>query len=414
MQASSARTRTTWRRLGAVLLTASALIAVTAGAQAGAARDEVAADPLRIYVAPDGSADNTGLTPHSPVRTLDDAEARIPSTLTTDVEVRLEPGTYAGAAKTTWSTYPVGHKVSFLPTTYTVGEGSPGALPVFTGPTGSANRSKGSSWFSASAPRRHLTADEGLRFYYIEVRNYASGLTFMGDTTVDPTTKLRKAGRFGNDHHTVWGMKFVNLGDKHNWNGAALDTEVNTRGTHAISLTNSSHNEFFRNHFINLEGVENTKTPALEIEVIHAFYVKDGSTANEIHGNSFRVISGSPLKFRNNASNNRLHHNRFSLAGTASDGVAYDRIERFPCMRTGYPKGCKTQTYYECPSHGNVVEFNTLRAKLVNGTKRVAGYRWVATPLVVSSPYKTTERGKSGCPVRNPWMTWGSNEYVVP
>ncbi|WP_053207178.1 hypothetical protein [Jiangella muralis] len=101
-------------RVLAVLVSA-VLAAFTAVAPPAAAD----AAPFTLYVAPNGSGSNDGLTPSTPVATLEQAEYRLTQHApATDVEIRIAPGTYI-AGRTTWRTYIPGHTISFLPIDYT-------------------------------------------------------------------------------------------------------------------------------------------------------------------------------------------------------------------------------------------------------------------------------------------------------
>lgn len=375
-----------------------------------------AAEPFTIYLSPTGSDANGGRSLADAVATLERAEQIVVGGApATDVEVRIAPGTYR-AARTSWSTYLDDHKISFLPTHYDYGGASTGPRPVFQAP---ADREDGALWFNAAAPGRSTRPTEGLHFYYLEVRNYASGISFFGTTQVDGTTKLRRPGAIGNDHNSLYGMKFQYLGDRYNWNGAALTTGSNAyKGTHAVALTNSSHNDFSNNHFLDLVGVEDPATPyGADAEIIHAFYVKDGSNGNVVKTSDFQRISGAPIKMRNDASGNTVTKNRFHRSGTPSDGIFYDRVERFPCsgpVPAVTTNGCdSTQDYFECPSHGNLFTENARSYLVVDGQKVPEAYDGTRMPTFMRSPYSPSQDGKAGCYTgSDPWLTTTGNTWL--
>lgn len=394
---------------------------------------------MRVYLSPTGSDTNSGLSTAAAVKTLERAEAVIRSNSpTTDVEVRIAAGLYSNANKTSWNTYLDDHKISFLPTTYNYTSSFSGERPVFRAP---AHMTDGASWFNAAEPTRATRPTEGLHFYYLEVRNYASGMSFSGgvvDPHLNPDDKdptipsdrysLRYPASNSLDYNSLYGMKFQYLGDRYNWNGAALTPGSTAyRGTHAIALRNSNHNSFRNNHFLDLVGVEDPDTYGADAEIIHAFYIKDGSTDNRIESSNFQRISGSPVKIRNDASGNIVTNNRFYRSGTATDGIFYDRVENFPCTNPvpevtttscDTLKSSETDTtgvaFFECPSHGNFFTENTLDAIMVSGTPVAAGYDGNRIPVFKRSPYGTTQVGKAGCSNNGEqWLTTKDNIYDV-
>ncbi|RZS43282.1 hypothetical protein EV193_102261 [Herbihabitans rhizosphaerae] len=408
------------RRRPAILIGVAATALVAAGlavTQFPAAAEPAAAEPFRVYLSPAGTDTNAGLSPEQAVRTLDGAENVIKHHRpAVDVEVLIAPGLYQDAKKTSWDTYLDDHKISFLPVGYVPGSPFTGERPVFQAPK---DKEDGASWFNAADPTRATRPTEGLHFHYLEVRNYASGMSFSGGVVDRGHHDLRLPAANGNNHNSLFGMKFQFLGDRYNWNGAEL-TPGNTahKGTHAVALRNSNHNSFRNNHFLDLVGVEDPATHGLDAEIIHAFYVKDGSTGNTIEANNFGTISGSPLKIRNDASGNTVTRNRFTRTGTVSDGVFYDRVENFPC--TPKPevtsKGCDTLekgevAFFECPSHGNQFTENTLKAvRDANGTVGPQGFGGDRIPTFKRSPYGPTQVGKAGCDSGGqPWLTTRDN-----
>lgn len=394
----------------------SGLLALGVGVAGPVTPAAGADEPFRIYLSPTGSNTNTGLSPEHAVLTLERAEQIVVSSdPATDVEVRIAPGTYR-AAKTSWSTYLDDHKISFLPTHYDYSGASTGPRPVFQGP---ADKEDGAVWFNAAVPGRSTSSTEGLHFYYLEVRHYASGMSIFGSTQVDSATKLRKPGAIRNDHNSLYGMKFQYLGDRYNWNGSALTTGSNAyKGTHAVALTNSSNNDFSNNHFLDLVGIEDPATPyGADAEIIHAFYVKDGSTGNVMQTSDFQRISGAPLKMRNDASGNTVTKNRFYRSGTPSDGIFYDRVERFPCSNpvpAVTTAGCdSTLDSFECPSHGNLFTENARSYLVVDGEKVPEAYDGTRMPTFKRSPYSASQDGKAGCYTGSaPWLTTSGNTWL--
>ncbi|WP_338066411.1 hypothetical protein [Nocardioides speluncae] len=235
---------------------------------------------------------------------------------------------------------------------------------------------------------------------------------------------MRRADSTPFNNNSLYGMTFYRLGDRYNWNGAAPSQTVAgstaLRGNYAVALSNSSANSFRNNTFKLLESVDDPAQKGNELDLIHAFYIKDWSQKNLIRDNDFTVVSGSPIKARNDAHSNTVTGNTFYHAGAPTDGVYYDRIEKFRCASAsaGVPRGCtSTQPSggYECPSHGNALTENRVSAVMRDGTRRWTGYRGQVVPLFKRSPYSTSAIGGTGCSnvvggSAQPWLTTGDNE----
>lgn len=311
------------------------------------ARREPGTDPFRVYLSPSGVDANSGLSPAEPVQTLARAhEVLHAAAPTTDVEVRIEQGVYV-APSTSWTFLVPGHTVTFLPADYTYGAGADdiAGRPVFRG--------DGSSgfWLSAQLPEGHPGGDVGLRFYYLQVDQYdLGGLKLDGGIgAIEGVQRPTSAGHNGN---VIVGMHFTRLGSR--WGG----TE---HGYGGVDLVNSSNNIILENHFVRLE---NTGAGSV---LIHGVYLAHHSTANTVRDNRFEMISGDPVRTRNDSNDNEVFHNVFQRSGATA------HFSDWFC-----DTGCAQQNRrsHECASHGNVFRDN----EIVSGYAGGAISEWHVTP----------------------------------
>lgn len=285
---------------------------------------DATAAPFRVYVSPDGSDADSGLSPASAVRTLAGAHAVLQAAApTTDVEVRIRQGTYV-APPATWTFLVPGHTVTFLPIDYEYGEGVGGIAgrPVFRGDGTSG------FWLTAQLPAGHSGGNVGLRFYYLQVERYdLGGLKIDGGIkTVDG---IRRPATGGHNGNTVFGMNFHRLGSA--WAGPAY-------GFGAIDLVNSRQNLIRNNHFVNLENT------ASRAAALHGVYLAHHSSANTVAANRFEKISGDPIRTRNDSNDNDLFDNVLRRTGETAQYTDWfcdtDCAQRHNKSR-------------ECASHGN-------------------------------------------------------------
>lgn len=105
-----------------LILTLALIIAVAI--PVGYSSPAAASSPSIVYLAPApiGKDTNNGITPSTPVLTLARAQGVLKSmpSISTDVEVRIAPGTYT-AGPITWNFYVPDHSISFIPTGYQAG-----------------------------------------------------------------------------------------------------------------------------------------------------------------------------------------------------------------------------------------------------------------------------------------------------
>ena len=294
------------------------LIAIAALVATGTATT-AAMDPIfMVFMSASGADANDGLTAATSVRSL----VRVQKVLvehnpSTDVEVRIEQGTYVAPPMETWRFYVPGHTISFLPIDYEYGEGRDGiaGLPVFHNASNADGTYPDGCWLQPRLPTDpahplYGGGTSGLRFYYLQVEYYSGcGVSVYGDSERDVNDEsysppLRVPGSAGLNGNTFFGMVFIRLG---NW--WAKGTEPGYGG---IVLTNSSSNRIENNHFVQIENA------CPDEASIHGVYITHFSSWNSIRGNLFSYNSGDPVKIRNQSNFNTVEYNSFTRSGDNS------------------------------------------------------------------------------------------------
>ncbi|HEX6468122.1 MAG TPA: right-handed parallel beta-helix repeat-containing protein [Streptosporangiaceae bacterium] len=283
---------------------------------------------LRVYLAPDGSDSNDGTAQDRAVRTLDAVQRVIAAARPdTDVEVRIQHGTYV-AAPVQWTTYVPGHTITFLPIDYEFGEGAAGigSRPIFRGD------GRNGFWLRAT----QQPAGAPLSFYFLQVEGYSAGaIAFDGAPATG--TRQNTAPATGN---TVYGMAFRRLGSKYVRSGV---------GYGAIDLINSRDNVIQNNSFEYLENIGGSARQNL----VHGVYLSHHSSNNLIRNNRFLQISGDPIRARDDSNENKIFANTFTRTGAS----AYFSDWFFT---GGRPK--KNTGPVECASRANAFYDNTLNS----------------------------------------------------
>lgn len=350
---------------------AATLLTLTAAGPATAATVTPAA-VYTVYVSATGSDANNGLTPATAVKTLKRVEAVLTAAAPqTDVEVRIKQGTYV-APTTTWRFYVPGHTISFMPVDYDPGDtyDDIAGRPVFRG-DGSAGY-----WFSARLPSGHPGGNTNLRFYYLQVERYASGgLQFHGGVTTN-SQGITVPATAGVNNNTVYGMLFTHLGSRHAPAGV---------GYGGLNTWNSSDNLIRNNHFVSHENAGG------DAGLIHGIYLAHHSNRNTVTSNRFSLISGGPMRTRNDSNDNVVSGNTFTRTGT----VGYSEWFCDSSCVAANPGHAR-----ECASHGNVFHDNDLVSSYSGG----AIATWALTPAGIDYP------GGAGCDnAGQPRLrTWGN------
>lgn len=334
------------------LLGAALLLSISTSANA--------ANVFTVYMSPDGSDLNNGLSPQTAILSLERAEAILAATdPTTDVEVRISQGIYV-APLTEWRYYIPGKTISFLPIDYEEGDGinDIAGRPIF--------RSDGTPgyWFSARLPKNHPGGDTNLNFRYLQVEKYsAGGLQFYGGVT-ENAEGITVPASAGINNNTVFGMMFYRLGSLYNPTGG---------GRGAVNTWNSSNNRIQNNHFFRNENV------ASEAALIHGVYLAHHSNNNIIASNRFTTITGDPIRTRNDSNDNDIYDNTFVQSGYTAYYSEWFCDQACVDTHPGHGR--------ECASHGNAFFDNYLET----GYNGNAQSMWRLTPSGLNYP------GGSGC-----------------
>lgn len=357
-------------RLRVVLLTLALLLGTCQPAHA---------DSLFVlHVAADGNNANDGLTPETPVKTLEAAEGRLAEhDVDADVEIRIAPGVYV-APTTYWQTMIPGHTITFLPEAYQYsGSLPPGGRPVFKS-DGSPNY-----WLWANWPAGQ-GGNAGLRFYYLEVTGYgAGGIAAVGRTKLvnglkrpDPTGSI--------DDGVIYGMNFHHLGTRHS---------TDPVGYGAIVIHNGDDWLIQNNHTNYLEN------DPPDTGAIHSIYLAHGADRNRIVRNSFRWVTGGPVRVRNDSDGNIVQSNVFYRTSISPVGGVFSEWSCTAACAATYHQPA------ECGSHGNVAKYNTWGR----------GYDGRTVPLFSRSPSSTSYVGPAGCTSDSePWLATNGNVYRGP
>ena len=241
---------------------------------------------LRLYVAPAGSGgdDHNNGSRARPVATLMKVQRILSEDLrlcngqqTNEIEVHITPGTYQGNP-VSWTCF-TGAPITFTSLDF----GS--ARPVFDG--GGVTH----TWFAAEDP--HGTQGK-LYFRYLKVQNFSTALSFR---------------RVGGNY--LYGMYLYRIGGKYGPLGCDRNGNCNEPTAAVAFAWNSSGNRVANSHFINIEN-------RVAKGALHAFYISDYSSANEIERNRFAYVSGIPIKVRNNSNYNRASANVFTKSGDSA------------------------------------------------------------------------------------------------
>ena len=293
--------------LAASILTISALFASFANAAS-----------LTLYVSPQGSPNATGEKPDQALNSLDKAlriaYAKAKDSGADPVRIEVAPGTYKGQ-RIALKQPPAAAHFEIV--------AQPGATsrPIFDGD------GKGGTWFILQAPTQN-----GARFTFsgLEVVNYVTAMSFNG-----------KRGDWNSyiGGNTIQNMVFKDIGQ--------IAKKGAKPSTAAVRFVNSRGNTVRDNRFINIRNGQNC-------ELLHSLYLAHHSSGNQITGNTFENTCGSPIRMRDNSSDNVASRNVFrKVEARAVFDEWYCNNDR--------SKNCGKQAL-ECPSWGNLYEANTIES----------------------------------------------------
>ena len=266
---------------------------------------------FKIYLSPQGSDSDRGLTKSYPVETL----ARAQEILKTydpnqEIEVHINQGTYYDQS-VIW-TYTNGHSITFKPTDTSKGR------PVFDGGGSIA------TWFKLS---KSNGSESSLKFRYIKVQNYNIAMSFEGN---------RNDFASWNSGNELYGMYFYRIGGKY------TDFKYSPA---AIRFANSRNNIVENSYFVDI--LNDSKTASY----IHAIYFAHYSSDNKVVRNQFHTINGDPIRVRDESNYNYIAGNRFYSSGArAFYSDWYCNEDTRDCSKASG----------ECPSIGNEFHYNDL------------------------------------------------------
>ncbi len=283
-------------------------------------------DPLRLYLSAEGDDAASGDL-DAPLRSLAEAQARLPTPLDRDVEINVLAGVYR-AQTVAWTKTSENHHV-------VIQASGPGE-PIFDGAPEGQTR-------STLRVLLDLQVGDGSRTNLVvrglTIRNYIQMAVRLGNEYKTPDD-LSSELSLGNCCNALVDNRFLNTGNafgacctSRDASGACVsdDTAVDSllfmdipacaahakyvcdcTGYAAVDIMNSSHNVLKNNDVID-------SINGWRFGLIHAFYLAyPHSDFNLIEGNYIRGCSGDPIKFRDGASNNVARDNYLERAGRTS------------------------------------------------------------------------------------------------
>jgi parallel beta-helix repeat protein len=115
------------------------------------------------------------------------------------------------------------------------------------------------------------------------------------------------------DGAVIEGNRFEDLGSLHSAPGAA-DWATQRYGVGGVLARGTTGSRFSHNTFDDLENGDVRGTPTGQ-RLIHAVYLRDGSSGNEVVGNRFSDVSGDAIRVSNGSNGNEIAGNRARNSG---------------------------------------------------------------------------------------------------
>jgi hypothetical protein len=259
---------------------------------------QAATSAYKIYLSPTGNDSNAGTT-SKPVKTLGRAQRILQSKNPQQpVEIHIGKGTYYGQT-VQWG-YANGHPITFLPANYSADR------PVFDG-------KRGRDFFELMDTRQ---AKSLLQFKHLKVQNYNHALILRDDGNL------------------IDNMIFDRIGSSYSDDPLCGTTKASCG---AVRLIGSNYNKIINSKFSNVLNPVGQMSNSL----IHAVYLWNGSSHNEVDNNQFINVDGDVIRARDGSNYNLITNNSFAKAGQMS---VYSEWHRD----------------YECPSYGNEFKFNDI------------------------------------------------------
>lgn len=287
--------------------------------------------PVKVHMHPNGDDRQDGLTPQTPIQTLNRAQLVVRALGgDRDVDVVIHPGRYRGQ-QVIWTYANPEHTIRFLPPEDTWQK------PIFDGELENGSR-PGGTWFnlnySAGTPTR-------LHFHRLHIQNYQTAMSFNGN---------RDQVNGYNGNNRIEECVFQQIGNVMN-PSLSYSTAV-------VRLVNSKGNVIHNNDFID---AINVSSPGL----IHALYIAHMSDLNVITQNRFINNSGDPVRVRDYSNYNYIADNVHIAAGDYGYSEWYcDHDGRDDC----------TKSTPECPSWGNEYRNNVLQGAYGGGDLSVFAF----------------------------------------
>jgi hypothetical protein len=259
-----------------------------------------------LYVATNGSDNNSGLSTSAPLATLTKAHEKVNLPAYGDHTIYIRGGTYIGES-VNWSKHSDVHSVTI--------SAYQNERPVFDG----IKNGTMASYFLA----------------IVSGANKASNVTVRGLTVRHYLNWAIMIGLWGDwlGANVIEDNIFEEIGDK--FLPAPMQCSSTLRGYAVVAIEESGSNIIRNNVMVNSENCPNAE------KYMHAVYLQHGASNNQVYDNFVSITSGDPFKVRNGSSYNEFFDNYVTRSG--------DRGFLLSCSEPG-----------ESSSWGNVVDNNVI------------------------------------------------------
>lgn len=277
--------------------------------EAAASAEATTPKTLTVWVSPQGSDQNSGLSPQTPFATLQRANDWLCHSTSAcrgrgrPVDVRIAQTTFHVTSTTTWRYFDSKFPTRLLPWSYKTNDTwlqlkKSGGLPTFDGNFTSDHA-------LSFVPSHAGSASTGLRFIYLRWQRFnVSAIEVHGgvNTVAGPSGIVTAQAQPDAANGIVfYGDYFSQIGNR--WH------PERPMGWGAIDIYNSRNDLIVNNHFAELEN-----SPA-DAGHVHALYLSHGSDNARVVGNYFTDISGDVVRERDGTIGTLVMGNVFSHAG---------------------------------------------------------------------------------------------------
>lgn len=231
-----------------------------------------------IYMATDGNDANAGLSITDPVKTLSRVHELVDFS-DGDTTVLIRGGVYHGESISwTKTSSEYGLKITAYGDEEPVFEGE--GHPVF---------------FKLNAKKGECT---NVEISHLTMKHYATFAILLSGGRSERTTTW-------NGCNSIHNNNFVEIGTLYDTSNCS----DGCKGYGVIDVVNSDNNLIYENVFHKAENLPS------QAGLLHAVYLAHDSTNNQIHDNYIYLVSGDPIRVRDQSSNNNIYNNYADRVG---------------------------------------------------------------------------------------------------